>query len=32
MWANRQGHIPKIELTDRSTAVSSAISETPEDD
>jgi hypothetical protein len=30
-WVHRQGHTPKIELMDRSTAVSSAILETPED-
>jgi hypothetical protein len=31
-WAHRQGRSPEIELTDGSTAVSSAISETPEND
>jgi hypothetical protein len=31
-WAYRQGHVPKIELADESTAVSSAILETPEYD
>jgi hypothetical protein len=31
-WAHRWGHTPKTEVTDTSTAVSSAISETHEDD
>jgi hypothetical protein len=31
-WAYRQGHVPKIELTNESTAVSSTILETPKDD
>jgi hypothetical protein len=31
-WTHRRGHTPKIEITNGSTAVSSAIVETPEDD
>jgi hypothetical protein len=31
-WAHRKGHTPKIELLDGSTAVSSTVLETPEDD